>query len=185
MSFWTSEVGELLGTPDAAFAKSFSNIIPDNTMALAKIHSFENKEYNANSYLQIDWVIIDGDFTGKHVFHKLKVFDAKPETRHRMLNMLMLLYKMFNIKPKSNEPPTDQELAQFNGKEAGIRVQETEPNDKGKQYNWVSEVHDARGFQCKTGKSTVVTHSRAGLESAFSRNPINNETSLDLDDVPF
>lgn len=188
MSFWESELGEVSGSAEDAFAKSFTQV-PDNTMALARIESFANAEYNGNKYLTIKWVLTDGDFKGAKVEQKLKVFGdpmAKDsaKARHRALNMLKLIYQLYNTKPKHAGDPTDQDLSVFVGKAAGIKIRETEPNDQGRQYNWVAEIHDAKGFKCETGVSVVVTHvnPQGTLDSAFSR---NQGTYVPDDDVPF
>ncbi len=188
MSFWESEMGEVTGKAEDAFAKQFSHI-PDGTMALAKIESFTNQEHKDSGfkYLNIEWALQDGDFRGQKVQQKLKVYggdkyDKDPaKTRHRALNMLKLLYQLFNMKPKHTNPPTDQDLALFAGKIAGIKIRETEPNEKGKQYNWVAEVHSSQGFKSETGAGLpVVAHTAVSAYTA-----INNVVIDPLDDVPF
>jgi hypothetical protein len=194
--FWTSELGEVTGSAADAFAKTFTQI-PDGTMALARIDSFANAEYKGNKYLSIYWVLTDGDFKGQKVEQKLKVYGdpmakdpAKP--RHRALNMLKLIYQLYNTKPKHSNDPTDADLAVFVGKSAGIRIRETEPNDQGRQYNWVAEIHDSNGFKCETGVSLVVTHTntqytqhKEPLDSAFSRNAAASTVQVMDDDIPF
>lgn len=194
MSFWTSELGEVTGKPEDAFAKSFT-LIPNGTMALAKIESFVNDEYQGFRYLTINWVLTDGDFKGSKVSQKLKVIDAHPrdpdpaKTKHRGLNMLRLIYKLFNVPIKHSNIPTDQDLAIFNDKIAGIQIRETEPNEQGKQYNWVSEVHKAQGFKSESGVKLVVTRTNNfesdGLDSAFSRNDKRLQEENMTDDIPF
>jgi hypothetical protein len=194
MSFWESELGEVTGKAEDAFAKSFTQI-PDGTMALARIESFINAEYQGNKYLSIDWLLTDGDFRGQKVNQKLKVYGdpmAKDsaKARHRALNMLKLIYQLYQVKPKHAGDPTDQDLLIFVGKAAGIKIRETEPNHEGKQYNWVAEIHETKGFKCETGISVVVTHTnvqhgKEPIDSAFSRQtqtPVDNR--LD-DDIPF
>tara|TARA_R110000868_G_C10972576_1_gene770506 strand:- start:32797 stop:33387 length:591 start_codon:yes stop_codon:yes gene_type:complete len=196
MSFWESELGEVTGNAADAFAKSFTQI-PDGTMALAKIDGFVNAEYNGNKYLSISWLLTDGDFKGAKVEQKLKVFGdpmAKDsaKARHRALNMLKLLYQLFKIKPTHAGDPTDQDLASFTGRSAGIKIRETEPNDQGRQYNWVAEIHEAKGFKCETGISVVVTHTNTQtyhapgqVDSAFSRNQAAVSDQDLTDDIPF
>jgi len=194
MSFWESELGEVTGSAADAFAKSFTQI-PDGTMALARIDAFINAEYEGNKYLSIDWVLTDGDFKGNKVNQKLKVYgDPRAEdpikARHRALNMLKLIYQLYGVKPKHAGDPTDTDLAIFIGKTAGIRIRETEPNEKGRQYNWVSEIHEAKGFKCETGISVVVTHTytshqQGHLDSAFSRNVTGQTATSTEDDIPF
>ncbi|HEV7423865.1 MAG TPA: hypothetical protein VGO21_01620 [Candidatus Paceibacterota bacterium] len=182
MSFWQSDLGEISGNSAEAFVKSFRRI-PDGTMALAKIDNFINAEYKGLAYLSIDWVLTEGDFKGQKVNQKLKVFDYDPKVKHRALNMFKLLYQLFNSKPQSANAPSDNELKFFIGKEAGIKIRETEPNDEGKQYNWVSEVHKSQGFKCETGVSVEIVHKRNDMTSAFDRNP--KVDILESEDIPF
>ncbi len=190
--FWESELGEITGSASDAFAKTFTQI-PDGTTALAKIESFLNSEYNGNRYLSVNWLLTQGDFKGQKVEQKLKVYGdpmAKDsaKARHRALNMLKLIYQLFNAKPTHNGDPTDQDLAVFVGKTAGLKIRETEPNEQGRQYNWVSEIHEAKGFVCETGISVVVTHTnrtQSSVDSMFSRQN-NPHESVDVsDDLPF
>lgn len=195
-SFWESELGDVTGKAEDAFAKQFMQI-PDGTKALAKIESFTNQVYKDSGfkYLNIEWVLQDGDFRGQKVQQKLKVYggdqyDKDPiKTRHRALNMLKLLYQLFNIKPKHTNPPTDQDLASFSGKIAGIKIRETEPNDKGKSYNWVAEVHPSQGFKCETGAGLPVV-ARSSVNSYPSSNSMFDEKNPPpaddiMNDVPF
>lgn len=192
--FWNSPLGEVTGSAADAFAKTFTQI-PDGTMALARMDSFINAEYQGNRYLSIDWVLTDGDFKGQKVNQKLKVYGDPKATdsdkvKHRALNMLKLIYQLYGVKPKHSGEPTDQDLAVFVGKIAGIRIRETEPNDHGRQYNWVAEIHDAKGFKCETGAGLVITHKNINasqpsyIESAFSRNTNDSGSELE-DDIPF
>lgn len=198
-AFWKSDLGDITGKAEDAFAKQFKRI-PENTKALAKINSFVNAEIKDSGFkfLNIEWVLIDGDFKGQKVQQKLKVFggdmyDKDPlKTRHKALNMLMLIYQLFNVKPKHGNPPTDQDLAVFIGKEAGLLIRETEPNAEGKQYNWVGEVHSSKGFKSETGTSIVVTHKNPAqsfngqepIDSAFNRYNERNPAPME-DDIPF
>ena len=196
MSFWESEIGEITGSAADAFAKTFKQI-PDGTMALARIDNFANGEYQGNKFLVITWVLTAGDFSGQKVEQKLKVYGdplAKNPAmaRHRALNMLKLVYQLYNTKPKHAGDPTDSDLSVFIGKTAGICIRQTEPNPEGKQYNWVAEIHEPRGFKCETGVSVVVTHTNKQYQSqsdlyddAFSRNNNAKNAIDDLDDIPF
>ncbi len=164
--FWESNLGEVTGSAADAFAKSFTHI-PDKTMALAKIEYFMNAEYQGNKYISIDWVLTDGDFKGSKVNQKLKVFGDpnskdSDKTRHRALNMLKLIYQLYNVKPKHAGDPTDQDLMIFIGKVAGIQIRETEPNAEGRQYN---------------------CHSIDALDSALYRQA--NKKIEPEDDIPF
>src|SRR5690606_29622729 len=86
--------------------------------------------------------------------------------RHRALNMLKLIYSMFNVKPEGTEAPSDKDFLKLVGKEAGIRVRETPPGDNDRIYNWVSEVHPSDGFVCETGISVVRVHKATPVSSS-------------------
>lgn len=179
--FWNSSLGEITGNSEDAFVKQF-RIIPDNTAALAKIVQFRNEK----EFLNIEWELIDGEFKGQKVNQKIKVYDSDAKIKHRALNMFKLLYQLFKMSPKDNNSPTDNDLALFIGKIAGIKIRETEPNENGKQYNWVSEVHGPSGFKSETGIKVVVTHRPLNthfIDSAFARNS-NNGSNME-NDIPF
>lgn len=177
-TFWESEIGEITGTSADAFAKTFT-IIPDGTSALARVDSFVNSEYQGNKYLSINWILTEGAFKGQKVTQKLKVFgdvNAKDpaKARHRALNMLKLMYQLFGVKLSHGGEPTDADLAAFSGKIGGIVIRETQPNSEGNQYNWVSEIHEAKGFKSETGIKLLVTKTNNQspdlYDSAFNRN---------------
>ncbi len=187
--FWESDLGALTGNAEDAFSKSFS-MIPDGTMALSRIVEFKNDTYNGIRTYKIDWLLLEGEYKGQHTFQKIKAFDTDPKKRHTSLNMLVLLFKLFGIaKPTSGLPPSDQELMAFIGKTAGIKVRETDPNDEGKVYNFVSEVHPSEGFKSVTGErkivaSKTVSHAQSdeSLDSALTR---NSRKQLVEDDIPW
>lgn len=176
-NFWESELGEVSGTGEDAYAKSFKQI-PDGSLATARIENYAQDSFDGVKFFQIDWVLTGGEFNGQHVFQKIKAIDADPRdknplrTRHRALNMMKLLYNMYDMKPASSGMPDDRELARFHGKIAGIKIQLTDPNHEGKQYNWVSEIHPAMGFKCETGFKSSIPEYKAKLnqgDDAFSR----------------
>ena len=177
--FWKSDIGAITGNNEEAFAKTF-RLIPDGTLAIGKIAAFTNSNNFGKPCLNIRWEIVDGEFKGSSVFQKIFVFDDDQKKRHRALNMFALLYKLFAITIKGGSP-SDDDLKLFLGKHAGIKIQETEPNDEGKQYNWVSEVHPATGFSCVTGVSVAPD---VRLDSAFKRNEKTTKIEDDSD-IPF
>ncbi len=185
MGFWKSEVGEITGDAKDAFAGSFK-LIPDNTRALAEIASFANAEYQGETWLEIDWHLVDGELKGAKVRQKIKVFgggkwDKNPEqTKFRALNMLKLIYNLAGKKPSHAGAPQDMDLAVFQGFVAGIVVQLTEPMDNGKQYNWVSEVHDKKGFVSALGETDTIVKINVNEQ----QNQMAAQAVED-DDVPF
>src|ERR1700679_4305101 len=126
--FWNSGSGrEITGKPEDAFLKDYS-IIPDGTIANSKIIKFclVNK---LNSYTQIEekyyeiiFKMVDGDFKNREVGLKLKVFDKKPETVDRNLNMLKLIMDLCVFKPSHNNAPGDNDLVPMIGKMVSVKI---------------------------------------------------------------
>lgn len=171
--FWSSDLGELTGKAEDAFSKSMRPI-PDDTFAPAEIETYKLEDYFGSQIYNISWRIIDGEFKGRTVFQKIKAFDNDVKKRHQALNMMMYLYSLFNLKPKHSNAPDNSDLEIFTHKKAGLRIQLTKPNDEGKQYNYVSEVHNIAGFVPKSGVT---------VDSAFSRKALKVD-KID-DDIPF
>lgn len=194
MSFWTSPTGaKITGDADKAFVQPFQ-VIPEGTKAVASIKAFEvvHKEatqYNAESkFIQITWKLLSGDFKGREVQQKIKVFEGKPEQIERNLNMLMLIMKLCGYKPQHNNEPTTHELSEMCGQVLGIVIGEwsMEKNDGSGilEGNHIREVHASEGFQSETGIKAEVVHTKSGLDSALTRNQPKNLKD-DLLDIPF
>lgn len=181
MSFWSSDLGQITGKAEDAFMATGS--IPDNTTAIARILEFKNDSYNGVNTFKIDWLLIEGQFKGWHVFQKIKAFDADSKKRHTALNMLALIYKMFNIQMPQDKP-SDENLKQFQGKTAGIKINEMVA-DNGKSYNFVTQIHPAEGFVSLTGERKIIAQKTVdnNLDSAFSRN--REQQNVTNDDIPF
>lgn len=195
--FWTSPTGNIItGSAESAFLPDFT-IIPDGTYAMALIKKFEtiNKpmsQYSdAQKFIQITYKLADGDFKGREVIQKIKVFDGKPEQIERALNMLKLIMDLCGFKPDHNNEPTPAELSTMQGKVLGIKIREwSVPKQDGTGYidgNYVSEVYDTKGFKSETGIKLEVKHELPDTSTAFSRNPRgqNLNNSETQDDIPF
>ena len=175
MSFWDSQVGQVTGSAEDAFTPDFGEPIPNNTTAVAKIDTFLNEKNQDKKYLNIWWLLLDGDFKGRKVSQKIKVFDEDTKVRHRALNMLKYLCDLFKIEVWPHAP-SDQNLASFVGKVAGIKIREwSMPKQDGSGMasgNFVSEVHDSVGFQSVTGEKMEVA-------------PVEKKASSFEDDISF
>jgi hypothetical protein len=176
MSFWQSQSG----TPiDGSVENSHAyvmKVIPDNTRAIVSIKDVELKNIQGDEFYQATYKIIDGEFKGCEVRHKIKCFDNDKKKRDREVNMLLRLFKLCSKTPPAEHAPTKDELLQLKGSVIGIKVQEWFFD--GKEGNWVSEIHASDGFVSEAGKKAV-----HDLSSAFSRNEsrVNGLES----DVPF
>ena len=194
MSFWELPSGKkITGSAEDAFLPSFSTI-PDGTMAIATIKSFEvvNKEatqyQDEQKFIEIKFKLVDGDFKNREVSQKIKVFQGKPEQVERNLNMLKLVMDLCGYKPTHNNEPTTEELSTMCGKVLGIKIREwSMPKHDGgfMEGNHVSEVWSSVGFVCETGVKMEVTHTpNSGTDSALTRNSRSDVDLLDQD-LPF
>lgn len=173
--FWDSPLGSITGSANDAFVKDFTRV-PNNTMALAKISDVTMPEFGSSQVIEIVWILQDTEYSGALVRQKLKCWDMDERARFRALNMLKYLYDLFGVEPLQWDP-TVQDLMTFVGRRAGIRVLETKPNKDGKQYNWVSEVHNARDFKSASGKY---------LETVVKTHVNGQYNTVDMDaDIPF
>jgi hypothetical protein len=188
--FWASRTGqELTGLPEDAYQPQFK-IIPDGTMALASIKSFEliSKEIDGQDtqYYQITWKITSDDYKGREVTQKIKAFDSKPEIAQRALNMLKLIYSLCGHIPKHSGVPTDDDHRFMLSKILGIKIGEwSMPKQEGgfREGNNVTEVHKVQEFKTTIGiKREPPKVKTAYIESAFSRNP---RVATDPNDVPW
>jgi hypothetical protein len=197
MNFWeTSEGEKLTGDERSSFTESFE-IIPDRTTAIADIVFIERAkptEHYLHDKYSIVWKITSNDFIRREVTQNLKCFDDNSRIANRSKNMLVRLYKLFGLKAASGNAPETEDLQLFVGKKAGIKINEYSmiKNDGETACgNYVSEVHDIKGFICAKGvkkeeglvKSTSnnTLAANCGLDDALGRNKPN----VDLEDIPF
>lgn len=172
-NFWNSSFGVITGNEEDAFTIK-PKLIPDGTMEVAELSKFilANSEYDGEFY-QATWTIMDGDYKGLNIRQKIKAMDNNEEKRHSALNMLKRICILMSFKPTHNEKLNDDDLARMVGGLAGIKIQEWHLN--GNDGNWVSEVHNAKGFKKAEGINKPV------IETAFSRNV---DVKIE-DDLPF
>lgn len=192
--FWDAPTGEkITGDEKSSFVPDFT-VVPEGTTAISTIKSAKvvNKEATQyageDKFIELTHKLIDGDFKGREVSQKIKVFLGKPEAITRNLNMLKRVMDLCNYKPTHNNEPTDADLSNLVGKVVGIKVGEwSMPKKDGgfMEGNHVREVHASANFKCETGTKAEIVHTRDNNESAFSRNPVaGNDVDLD-EELPF
>lgn len=162
MSFWSTKLGQVDGSPSKAFTNMIK-IIPDGTQAIArlceyKMHEFESgqKIYNAT------WQLLEGDYKGIRVRQKLSAFDEDENKAYRARNMMKLLNNLGEVEYGHENEPAQADLNKNIGLIAGIIIQQWQMD--GKEGNWVSEVHPSEGFETKTGTLLDSIPASTGLE---------------------
>ena len=202
--FWSSGTGKTLtGNAQDAFLADFG-LLPNNTIAQAMIKSFkyvdkEGYQGAQDRFFLIQYKLIDGDFKGREVSQKIKCFDGKPESIDRNLNLLKLIMILCDFKPSHNGKPTDDELAEMNGKVISIKIREWHiGKDDGTIVpgNSVAENYEAGTVETETGlmltdeqihRMAFKTTKPKPYEpepSALSRNKKVDYSDLS-DDIPF
>ncbi len=173
MSFWQGQAGKTLtGSAEDSFSGGFTPI-PDGTIAVAMVQSFELSENDGfDPRYQVKWKIADGDFKNRQIFQNIFAFDKDPERAEKAKNMLMRIYKLCSHQPTHSNAPTNADLAPMQGSLCTIKIGMYVGKD-GKKRNSLEEVHES-------------SYAPEGLfDSALSRNKTPGAPSLDLDDVPF
>ena len=181
-NFWESSLGAIDGSVEKAFVQSVIQVLPNNTRVLAQIKSFKyiNDEYFTGH--RIIWKILDGAFKGVEIKHNLKTRDNDEGRKFRALNMMRLLYRMFDVPVTSQSMPQDQDLIPFIGYSAGIVIREY-VKEKGGTGNWVSEIHSSKGFEQKTGDYINSTAKSSLSNSVLATAPNEFATMYDTPPV--
>lgn len=189
MAFWTLTDGSIPKGDEASSHVGSFVTIPDGTTAIGMIKEFVlDKDKNGTPLYKVTYKLMEGDFKGREVIQKVKCFDVKTTIVDRSINMMKRLYDLCKLSPTHNDAPQDKDLLAFKGKLLGIKIAEWNMvNNDGvmSEGNYISEVHDAKGFESTTGiKMETISTPTSSVESAFSRNPKVQNDSL-TDDIPY
>lgn len=145
MSFFSQEALQTTGSFDS---NSFE-VIPDNTKALAVITNAEWREANEynGKHISLTWDIVEGEFKGRKVFQKIKLFESDKDKVIKAQKMLIAIDA--NCKgaiAQAGVEPTAQGLASLLHSPMYIMIKEYEMN--GNKGNWICAVSERkRGAQ--------------------------------------
>ena len=191
MSFFQSKTGRPVnGSEENSFASNFRSL-PDNTQAPAVIKRFAVQEYQGDTYYQIHWQLVDGDFKGSEVKQTIKPFEQDDNKAERALNMMFRIFTIGGLRTDFQDMPTNNDLAPLKGKIMSIKI--GNGIIQGDERTWVREVWREGELDTVTGETKVVSNTatpaqpRPGqVDSALSRNAQRSAApSLAEDDVPF
>ena len=115
--------------------------IPDNTKALAIISSAEWRDANEfnGRHISLTWDIVEGEFKGRKVFQKIKLFETDKTKALKAQKMLIAIDA--NCKGAivaAGVEPTQQGLQSLLHSPMYIMIKEYEMN--GSKGNWVAAV---------------------------------------------
>ena len=139
MSFFSQEA--LNGVKSGSFDANSFETIPDNTKALAIISSAEWREANEynGKHISLTWDIVEGEFKGRKVFQKIKLFETDKTKALKAQKMLIAIDA--NCKGAivaAGVEPTQQGLQSLLHSPMYILIKEYEMN--GSKGNWICAV---------------------------------------------
>jgi len=142
MSFWNLSDGSKIDS-STSFEMGGNSVIPDNTNCKAVIEEAMWDQWEADECIKLRWSVIDGEFKGRKVFHKIKVKDNDPSKRDKAVRMLAAIDANCGGKLRTlTQEPEDFHLqSALCNKPMIIKVMVWEINDK--KGNWVAKVSSA------------------------------------------
>lgn len=154
-------------------------LIPANTKALAMISNAEWRDADQHNgrYINLTWDIVEGEFKGRKVFHKVKLFDADKAKVLRAQKMLIAIdANCKGVIAAAGVEPTLQGLQSLLHSPMYILINVYTPKDpNAKPVNWIAAVSER-----KRGRQQQPQQQAA--PAAQSQEP---SVSFDEGDIPF
>lgn len=153
MSFFNlSTGGKAESTTEAEMGGGDFKAIPAGTYLKAMVEDAKWKEANEYSdrRISLTWLVLDGEFKGRKVFHNVKVCDQDGNKRDKALRMFAAIDANAGGKLiAADKEPTDYEmLSALANKPMTIQVQvfkTKDENGEDREINWVSSIGSANG----------------------------------------
>lgn len=167
MSFFAQEALE--EAKSGSFDSNTFEVIPDNTKALAIISAAEWREANEFNakHISLTWEIVEGEFKGRKVFQKIKLFESDKAKALKAQKMLIAIdANCRGAIVAAGVEPTQQGLQSLLHSPMYIMIKVYEINgDKG---NWIVAVSERKKAQQQ------------------AQQPKTQEPQIDFDsDIPF
>lgn len=198
MSLFKSRTGaDITGSDANSFSGNFKPL-PDNTQATAAIKTFTIQEYEGETFFQVIWKLIDGEFKGSEVKQRIAPFDRDDNRAQRALNMLYRIFKLLGHRTDYEDVPTNEDLASMRNGILSIKI--GNGVIEGQDRTWVREVWREGQLDVVTGetketgskpRTSAPSQSPAAAsdqDSAFDRERKRREAAkneLPDDDIPF
>lgn len=163
MSFWNTSDNAQANQTDGNADVGGGNIepIPDGTLLRAMVSEAGFDEYEGDQYIKLRWDVVEGEYKGRVIFHKLRVFDTDPKKADKAKRMLAAI--AFNAGGKLLEiaEPTEADLSLHLVNKPmliKVRVWELEGDDgQARTGNWVQAVESGKAATAPAKKSSAGT----------------------------
>jgi hypothetical protein len=134
----------------AAASTSFdSNVqikpIPANTQVIAAIDEIKWDEYQGDSFVSARWVVLDGEYKGRKIFHKIRVKEQDKTKRDRKMLAAIDANAGGDLMRNGTEPGDSQLSSALSNKPMAIKLGLWEIDDK--SGNWVMAVSPVNSAQ--------------------------------------
>ena len=149
MAFWNEEDKQTTGAHESGGGNM--EPIPSGTQVVFAVDEAKNDSYETDDYISLRWTILKGEFKGRKVFQKLRVYDADKSkaAKHKKMFAAIALNAGGDLL-KVDHPPTDQELQCLMMKPMAGMLQVwslTTETGELKEGNWVSQINPIKRTQ--------------------------------------
>lgn len=140
MSFWSLS-DNTQAESATTYEVSNSKPIPNNTNLKGMIEKAEWKFYNGENYVNLTWTILEGKYTNRKVFQKVRIENTEPDKRDKAIRMLAAIdANCGGFLMKKGVCPSEADLSmQLRNKPMIIKVMVWEMDD-GRSGNWICKV---------------------------------------------
>lgn len=181
MAFWNEEDKQTTGAHESGGGNM--EPIPSGTQVVFAVDEAKNDNYESDDYISLRWTILKGEFKGRKVFQKLRVYDndKTKAAKHKKMFAAIALNAGGDLL-KVDHAPTDQELQCLMMKPMAGTLQVwslTTESGELKEGNWVSQINPI-----KRSQSAPPAQERAAPPAQQSAPPLP-EVEFDDDDMPF
>ena len=163
MSFWNLSDGKTVEAQKDFDANPALEPMPDGTCAISALDSikWEIKEFEgvSDELIEARWVVLDGEFKGRKVYHKIRILDGDTKKADKAKKMLAAIDANAGGELFANvtSRPTDEQLAMYLlGKPMITRYSVWSMAEK--TGNWVSAVAPSNGAVTAPAHMSPATH---------------------------
>lgn len=144
MSFFSTSDNQPIVSTGEFESQTNLEPIPAGTTVTCSIEEAVWDEYQGEWTIKLTWVVLDGEYKNRKIFHKLRVEDADAAKADKAKKMLAAIdTNCGGTLQRAGGKPNDNDLAALTNRPMNIRLMVWDID--GKSGNWVSAVGSANG----------------------------------------